>query len=42
MWNYDEDEPTAVEVATDRVVIGTIYLVLIGALLSGVIHLVAG
>ena len=34
MWDYDEDEPTAGEVATDRV--------LIGALLSGVIHLVAG
>lgn len=42
MWNYDEDEQAAVEVSTDRVVIGTIYLVLVGALLSGVVHLLAG
>jgi hypothetical protein len=43
MWNYDEeDDATAVEVSTDRVVIGTIYLVLVGALLSGVVHLIAG
>jgi hypothetical protein len=41
MWDYDEDEPTAVEVTTDRVVIGTIYLLLIGTLLSGVVHLLA-
>ena len=41
MWNYDEDEPTPIEAATDRVVIGMIYLVLIGALLGGVIHLIA-
>ena len=43
MWDYDEDEePTRVEVTTDRVVIGTIYLVLFGTLLSGVVHLLAG
>jgi hypothetical protein len=42
MWNDDEDEPTPAEVATDRVFIGTIYLVLVGALLSGVVHLIAG
>jgi hypothetical protein len=41
MWNYDEEEPTPLEVATDRVVIGTIYLVLVGALLSGIVHLIA-
>ena len=41
MWDYDEDEPTQVEVTTDRVVIGTIYLLLIGTLLSGVVHLLA-
>jgi hypothetical protein len=41
MWDYDEDEPTQVEVKTDRVVIGTIYLVLFGTLLSGMVHLLA-
>ena len=44
MWHYDEDETRdepPVEVSTDRVVIGTIYLLLLGILLSGVVHLVA-
>ena len=41
MWNYQEDDETPVEVSTERVVIGTIYLVLVGIVLSGVMHLVA-
>ena len=40
MWDYDEEE-AKVEVSTDRVVIGTIYLVLCGTVLSGLIHLLA-
>ncbi len=35
MWNYDDEEkPAPVEVSRDRVVIGTVYLVLIGSLLG--------
>lgn len=40
MFDYDEDE-AKVEVSTDRVVIGTIYLLLCGTLLSGLVHLLA-
>ena len=41
MWNYDEDDAPPVEVSKARVVIGTIYLLLGGVLLSGLVHLIA-
>ena len=40
MGNYDEDDK-AVEVSTERVAIGMIYLVLSGIVFSGLVHLLA-
>jgi hypothetical protein len=41
MWHNDEDEAAPVEISTERTAIGMNYLVLVGALLSGVLHLIA-
>jgi len=41
MGNYNVDDTPPVEVPRERVIIGTIYLLLFGALLSGVVHLIA-
>ena len=44
MWNINninEDETKPTKASTERTVVGIIYLMLAGALLSGLLHLIA-